>query len=218
MGVVEPGVIPVMADAIEARIGMGDLDGARDSPVEFQEQGRANGRPWALATAARCEGLLLAAQGEAAAASPVFERALAEHHQRWATAQLGRTLLAKGGVERRAKQKSTARESLGGALEIFDDLGARIWAERARAELARTGGRTRASDALTPTERRIAELVAQGGTNKEVAAAAFVSVKTVEANLSRIYAKLGVRSRVALAHHFAEERVRDQAEGSRAGT
>ena len=217
MGVVEPGVIPVMADAIEARIGIGDLDGAGDLLVEFEEQGRASGRPWALATAARCEGLLLAARGEAATALPVFQRALAEHHRVGQPLELGRTLLAKGEVERRAKQKSAARESLGAALEILEDLGARIWAERARAELARVAGRTTSSE-LTPTERRIAELVAQGGTNKEVAAAAFVSVKTVEANLSRIYAKLGVRSRVALAHHLAEERERDRAEDSRAGS
>jgi DNA-binding CsgD family transcriptional regulator len=218
MGVREPGVIPVLADAIEARIGMGDLDRADELLMEFDAQGRASGRPWALATAARGRGLLLAARGEAAAASPVFERALEEHRRVAQPLELGRTLLAKGEVERRAKQKSAARESVGGALAIFEDLGARIWAERARAELARTGGRSTASDALTPTERRIAELVAQGSSNKEVAAAAFVSVKTVEANLSRIYAKLGVRSRAALAHRFAEEHRREQAEGPQAGS
>jgi DNA-binding CsgD family transcriptional regulator len=215
MGVREPCVIPVHADAIEARIGMGDLDGAGDLLEEFEELGRASGRPWALATAARCRGLLLAAGGEAAAAPGAFERALDEHRRVPQPLELGRTLLAKGEVERRAKQKSAARESVGGALGIFEELGAKVWAERARAELARTGGRASASDAMTPTERRIAELVARGSSNKEVAAAAFVSVKTVEAHLSRIYAKLGVRSRAALAHRLAEERPRVPGEGSR---
>lgn len=215
MGVREPCVIPVLSDAIEARIGMGDLDGADGLLMEFEERGRASGSPWALATAARCRGLLLAAGGEAAAAPPVFARALDEHRRVPQPLELGRTLLAKGEVERRAKQKSAARDSVGSALAIFEDLGARIWAERARVELARAGGRTVASDAMTPTERRIAELVARGGSNKEVAAAAFVSVKTVEANLSRIYAKLGVRSRAALAHRLTEEQRREPEEGSR---
>ncbi len=213
MGVREPCVIPVLPDAIEARIGIGDLDGAAGLLEELEDLGETSGRPWALATAARCRGLLLAARGEAEAAPPMFERALEEHRRVSQPFELGRTLLAKGEVERRAKKKSAARESVGAALEIFEDLGARIWDERARAELARTGGRTADSDVITPTERRIAELVAEGGSNKEVAAAAFVSVKTVEAHLSRIYAKLGVRSRAGLAHRLAEERSREGSTG-----
>jgi DNA-binding NarL/FixJ family response regulator len=84
------------------------------------------------------------------------------------------------------------------ALELFDTLGAAVWAERAAAELARISGR-RAAGALTETERRVAELVADGLSNKEVAARLFVSVRAVEANLSKVYAKLGVRSRTQLA-------------------
>ena len=218
MGVVEPGVIPVMADAIEARIAIGDLDGARDLLVEFEEQGRASGRPWALATAARCEGLLLAARGEAAAALPVFQRALAEHHRVGQPLELGRTLLAKGEVERRAKQKSAARESLGDALAIFDDLGARIWAERARAESSPGPADCLATSSdLTPTERlRSPESVAQGATEQGGSGS---SVRVREdgrgQSVPGIYAKLGVRSRVALAHHIAEERERDQSRGMR---
>jgi DNA-binding CsgD family transcriptional regulator len=77
-------------------------------------------------------------------------------------------------------------------------MGARLWAGRARAELGRIGGRAR-SDGLTPTEQRVADLVAEGRSNKEVADALFVSVRTVEANLTRVYAKLGIRSRTELA-------------------
>ena len=103
-----------------------------------------------------------------------------------------------GGVQRRLKRKAAARRSLEEALAILEATGAPLWAERARAELARIGGRTRAGG-LTPTEERVADLVAEGRSNKEVADALFVSVRTVEANLTRIYAKLGVRSRTELA-------------------
>jgi DNA-binding CsgD family transcriptional regulator len=85
-------------------------------------------------------------------------------------------------------------------------LGAPLWAARAREGLARIGGRT-AGSGLTPTERRIAELAAQGSSNKEIAAALFVTVKTVEATLSRVYRKLGIRSRAALGHTLARQSV-----------
>jgi DNA-binding NarL/FixJ family response regulator len=117
----------------------------------------------------------------------------------------GRTLLALGEVQRRAKQKRAARVSLEAALATFEELGAKLWAEKARAELARISGRAPAGG-LTPTEQRIAELVAEGGSNKEVAAALFVTVKTVERNLTRIYEKLGVRSRTELASRYATPR------------
>jgi DNA-binding CsgD family transcriptional regulator len=209
MGVREPGVIPVLPDAIEARVGVGDLDGASALVDELQELARTTRRPWALATAGRTRGLLLAARGDAAGADSAFEDALVEHPRVGQPLELGRTLLAKGEAERRARRKSAARQSVEQAIAIFDELGARVWSDRARRELARTGRRAAAHDGLTHTERRIAELVATGASNKEVAAAAFVSVKTVEANLSRIYAKLGVRSRAALAHRLAEEARRD---------
>jgi DNA-binding CsgD family transcriptional regulator len=211
MGVREPGVIPVLPDAIEARIGVGDLDGAAVLLDELEDMTRARRRPWALATAARGRGSLLAAHGDAAGAASAFRRALDEHPRVGQPLELGRTLLAKGEAERRARQKSAARESVEHAIAIFDEVGASLWSDRARAELARTGLRASSSDGLSPSERHIAELVARGATNKEAAAAAFVSVKTVEANLSRVYAKLGVRSRTALAHRLAEK---DRKDGS----
>ena len=129
----------------------------------------------------------------------MFERALEEHRRVPQPLELARTLLAKGLVERRAKQKSLARQTLQQALGIFEELGAPLWAAKARAELARIGGRAPAGDALTPTERRIAELVAEGKTNKEVAAILVVAERTVESALTQIYRKLDVRSRTELA-------------------
>ena len=117
--------------------------------------------------------------------------------------ELARTYLAQGSIERRAKQKAEARAALGQAEAIFDDLGARLWLERTQRELARTGVTRSLDRQLTPTERRVAELAATGAQNKEIAGALFVSVKTVEANLSRVYAKLGIRSRVELASGLA---------------
>ncbi len=118
--------------------------------------------------------------------------------------ELGRTLLALGTAQRRAKQRGVARASLGRALALFEQLGARLWAGRAADELARIGGRVASRDELTSAERRVAELVAQGWSNREVAAALFVTVKTVEAALSRVYGKLGARSRSDLTRRLVE--------------
>ena len=146
MGVREPCVIPVHADAIEARIGLGDLEGAAELLDEFEDLARATQRPWAVATAARCRGLLLAANGDGTAAMLLFERALDEHRHVAQPLELARTLLAKGQVERRARQRSTARTTLQQALAIFDEVDSPLWAAKARAELARIGGRAPAGD------------------------------------------------------------------------
>ena len=106
-------------------------------------------------------------------------------------------------MQRRVKQRAAARATLERSLELFDELGAALWAEQAAAELARISGRGPASAELTETERRVAELVAEGLSNKEVAARLFVSVRAVEANLSKVYAKLGIRSRTQLASRMA---------------
>ena len=113
-----------------------------------------------------------------------------------------RTLLALGGALRRAKRKRDARATLDEAVQVFEELGATLWVQKARAEVGRIGGRAASHGELTPTERRVAELVAQGRTNKEVAGALFVSARTVEGHLSHVYRKLGLRSRAELARRF----------------
>jgi DNA-binding CsgD family transcriptional regulator len=149
--------------------------------------------------AVRCRALLVADAGDPVGAQDLFEQALAEHGRTEDPFQLARTLLAQGATQRRAKQRGAARETLHNAMRIFDDLGAPLWAKQARVELGRIGGRAPSPDALTPTERRVAALVAEGQTNREVAAALFVGERTVESHLTHIYAKLGVRSRTELA-------------------
>jgi DNA-binding CsgD family transcriptional regulator len=114
-----------------------------------------------------------------------------------------RTLLAKGRVHHRRKEKRLATETLGEAVGIFEELGSPLWAERARIELGRAGLRQRDPDALNVTEQQVAELAAQGLSNQEIAQRAFLSVKTVEANLTRVYRKLGIRSRAGLARRLS---------------
>jgi DNA-binding CsgD family transcriptional regulator len=116
-----------------------------------------------------------------------------------------RTRLALGRVLRRVQQRSAAHATLTDALRRFEELGAPLWGGRAREELTRIGGRAPSTGDLTPTEQRIAEYVAAGMTNREVAAALFVTPKTVESALTRVYRKLGVRSRTELARRLADQ-------------
>ena len=148
---------------------------------------------------------MLAARGDLAGASASGDEAVRVHDRLPLPFELGRTLLVRGTVERRAKRKREARDTLTKALEIFDGLGATLWADTARAELARIGGRAPSSLELTPTEEEVAALVAAGSTNREAADALFISIHTVEANLKRIYRKLGVRSRTELASKFRSD-------------
>jgi len=117
----------------------------------------------------------------------------------------GRTLLALGSVQRRARQKRKARETLESARTTFERIEEHAWRDRARDELARIGGRTPAGSELTEAEKRVAALVTGGRSNKEIAAALFLSVNTVESTLSRIYSKLGVRSRTELASRLTQK-------------
>ena len=190
-------------DTIEVLIALGELTQARSYLGQFEERAQRLGGPWPLAAAARCRGLLAGTEGDFAAAFEAFERALAEHGRMHGSFERGRTLLALGATQRRAKQKRAARESLQRALVLFDELGARLWAAKARDELARIGGRRSPAKELTETEQRVASHAAEGLSNKEIAATLYMSVHTVEAHLSRIYRKLGVRSRTELGHRLA---------------
>jgi DNA-binding CsgD family transcriptional regulator len=201
-GVAEPGHMRFAFDLVEALISSGEFGEAEARLARLEFGARRLDRASGLATAARCRGLLSASTGDLTAAEKWFEAALREHDRRPMPMERGRTLLAFGTTQRRAKQKRAARETLGAALTTFDDLGATTWATRTRAELGRIGGRTSAGTRLTSGEERVARLVAAGQSNKEVARALFVTERTVEANLSKIYAKLGVRSRTQLARRL----------------
>ena len=200
----EPALFRFHGDAIETLLALGEHDAATALLAELEEQARATGGVWALTIASRCRALLSAAAGDGDAAYASLDRALELHEQLQEPFERGRTLLVRGTLQRRNRKKRPARESLTQALAVFDELGARLWSERARAELRRIGGRAPATPGvLTPTEERVAALVAAGRTYREVADALFISPKTVQWNLSKIYRKLGVRSRAELAAKLA---------------
>jgi DNA-binding CsgD family transcriptional regulator len=106
-------------------------------------------------------------------------------------------------VRRQAQQKRAAREALDLALAVFVELEAPLWSERTRGELRRISGRQPAPDWLTETELRVASLAARGRSNREIAAELFMAVSTVEMHLSRVYRKLGIRSRSGLSTQLA---------------
>ena len=183
--------LPAWADAIETTVVLGELDTARSYLEQYEVNAGRLGGPLSKGRVRRCRGLLAVAEGDLPAALVALERSLADAEPY--PLEHARTLLCLGVVRRQAQQKRAAREALEQALAIFEALGARLWAEKARAELARISGRAPASGDLTETERRVAELAAQGRTNKQIAAELFMGVSTVESHLSRVYRKLGVR-------------------------
>ena len=194
---------PAGALALESLVAAGPLAEAARQIDRFEADARALESPLALSVASRCRGLLAAANGDFDEALASLARAL-DLQQRGAWPfERARTLLLLGRTQRRAKQKSAAKQSLEGALAILDRLPAPLWAERTREELARLGLRRVDRHELTETERRVAELAASGLRNREVAAELFISPKTVEANLARAYRKLGIRSRAELGARLA---------------
>jgi len=198
--VLEPAMRLELGDLVEALIAVGELSEADQILATWQERAVALDRASALAILARGRGLLLAARGDLDGALASFEQALAEHARSTDPFQHARTLLALGRTQRRAKRRGDARTTLDTALAAFERLGAPPWADQTRAELARIGGRTASRGELTEAERRIATLVAEGRTNRQVAAALFLTEHSVETALTRVYRKLGVRSRTELAH------------------
>jgi DNA-binding CsgD family transcriptional regulator len=196
-GLVSPSTLRLFPDDIEALVALGEVDVAARTLEQYEKRVRALRWGWGIATAQRCQGLVRAAHGDLAEAIRALDRALHRHEDVPEPFELGRTLLVMGEVQRRAKQKRAARTYLGRALEVFQGLGARLWARRVTAELERAAGVPGGLD-LTATERRVADLVALGHTNREVADSLFMSIKTVEVNLTRTYRKLGVRSRAEL--------------------
>lgn len=201
MGHLNPGTHQLLSEAIEALVGVGELKLAREYLERLTKRGRALDSPWALATSARCRGILASVEGDPEGALDAFADALDEHERLPQPFERARTLLALGMTQRRAKQRRAARQSLQHAFTIFEELGAAVWSDRARAELGRIGGR-RTATTLTSSEERVAALVAQGRTNREVAEELYITERTVEGHLSHIYGKLGIRSRTELARRF----------------
>ena len=194
-----PAVLRTMPDTIEALLAVDRVDDAAHLVATLEQHAAQSQLPWGSATAARCRGLLEATHGRLDAAQTALERAVQEHDRLPQPFERARTLLALGTVQRRAKQKRAARESLNTALRLFEAQGAMLWAARTSGELARISGRASSPLALTPTEEQVATLVADGRTNREVGGSLFMSVKTVETNLTHIYRKLGITSRRELA-------------------
>jgi len=152
------------------------------------------------ALAARAQGLMLAARGELVAGIEAMDAALAAHARGQWPYEHGRTLLEKGSIERRAKRKAAAKRTLEQALAILEPLDAQVWISCTRDELSRIGLRkAKSSDGLTPAQTRVAELVASGLSNPEVARQLHMSLRTVESHLSRVYREHGVKSRAQLA-------------------
>jgi len=199
MGIREPGIFPFVPDRVEGLVALGRLEEAEVLDGEWEALGRALNRPRVLATGARCRALLHAARAELSDADEALQEALSHHAGFPNALELGRTLLVRGQLLRRLKRKKPAREALERARSIFESIGAKLWTARASSELTRIGGRAPSPLELTPSERQVAEAAASGATNREVAERLFLSVNTVEATLTRVYRKLGVRSRTELA-------------------
>ena len=193
-----------MPDLVEALIGLGQIREAEPHLRRLEEQAEALGRVWARATALRCRALIAAAAGDLDAAQRAAEASVGLLEGDVQPFETARSLLVLGQIHRRGKRKRLAREYLDRAETAFRDLGARLWADRANAELGRIGGRPSTPFDLTETERNVASLVARGYTNQEAADALFVSPSTVQANLKRVYHKLGVRSRTELAAQIGQ--------------
>jgi DNA-binding CsgD family transcriptional regulator len=212
-GVANPNILRFVPDLIEAHLLCGNAERARILLAWLEERARSTGLSHPAAAAARCRGLLAADAEQSVAA---FEAARREHARRSMPFELARTLLCEGEVLRRWRRPAAARSALREALGLFERLGARPWADRAAAELAATGIRTVSSkfraariDALTPQELQIARMVADGLNNAEAAAAMFLSRKTVETHLTRVYRKLEIRSRTDLTRLLVAGSVMD---------
>jgi DNA-binding CsgD family transcriptional regulator len=188
-----------MPEEIEALIELGQLDRAEPMIEWFERCGANVDRAWALAAAGRCRGLLCASRGDIDGALAALQRALEQHDRCSMPLERARTLLSLGRVQRRCGMRGQARATLAEALTIFERAGVPVWAERTRGELERVGRRAALPETLTQTETRVAELAASGLANREIAERAFLTTKAVEANLTRVYRKLGIRSRGGLA-------------------
>jgi DNA-binding CsgD family transcriptional regulator len=187
-----------LPDAIEALVVLGRLDDAEPLVAALESNGARLDRPWMLAVGARGRVMLLAARGDLDAATAAAQHAMEHHNRLPMPFERARTQLLVGQLHRRGRRKQAATHVLEQAMNTFEAVGAPVWAARARADLARVNVAPKDGTVLTPSERSVAEKAAAGLSNRDIAAAMFLSPKTVEMNLSRVYRKLGIRSRAQL--------------------
>jgi DNA-binding CsgD family transcriptional regulator len=197
----EPSVRWWTPDHTELLLECGRIEDAARLIDAWEADAARVAREWVLGHVTRCRGLVAAARGDVDEGLVLLERAITDHEAVDDCFGRARALLALGIIRRRARQKRPARQAIEAAIEAFDAIGASGWAAKARAELGRVSGRKRAQG-LTAAERRVATLVAEGRTNREVATALFLGERTVASHLTHIYAKLGVRSRTELARRL----------------
>jgi DNA-binding CsgD family transcriptional regulator len=208
-----PTAVPFMGDLVEAHIRAGNPERAGDLLSRLDDSAAETGLVFPAAAAARCRGMLA---DDPDLAGVHFAEAARLHALVAVPFEAARTRLCEGEALRRLRRPAAARPVLRAALTAFDGLGARPWAARAEAELAATGlhrpprpaDQAVSLDALTPQELQIARVVAEGLNNVEAAAVLYLSRKTIEAHLTRVYRKLGLRSRTDLARVFAPLRDR----------
>ena len=194
----EPSVRWWIPDHAELLLEVGRIEDAVRLLDVWEADAARVAREWVLAHVTRCRGFVAAARGDVEHALTLLAQAVIGHEAIGDPFGRARALLALGTIRRRAREKRTAREAIEAALDGFETIGAAGWAAKTHAELGRISGRSRA-EGLTAAERRVAALVAEGRTNREVAAALFLGERTVASHLNHIYAKLGVRSRTELA-------------------
>ena len=197
----EPSVRWWTPDYVDLLLEDGRIDDAVRVVDVWDADAARTAREWVSAHVTRCRGLVAAAEAEVDRAASLLERAVSEHEQVGDPYGAARALLGLGVVQRRERKKRGARDAIEAAVVGFEQLGAAMWVEKARSELGRIGGRRR-QEGLTAAEQRVANLVAEGRTNREVAAALFITERTVASHLSHVYAKLGVRSRTELARRL----------------
>ncbi|GAA1669567.1 LuxR family transcriptional regulator [Fodinicola feengrottensis] len=199
MGIGEPALCDWQADLAEAYIRLGNDDRARTVIERAVGQAEHLDRSGVLAALGRAEGLRLASIGQADGAADVLQAAADRFAMLSMPLEHGRTLLELARMERRRRHRSAAERASENALEIFERAGAQPWLEKARSEAGTPDAVRTAGPVLTADERQVTAMAIGGATNAEIARTLFVSVKTVEAKLSRIYRKVGVRSRRQLA-------------------
>jgi DNA-binding CsgD family transcriptional regulator len=204
-GIAGPPISPFDVDHLEALLGCHDRAAAGSVTDELVAVADRAGRRSAQAAGQHCRALLAAHDGDLYRAIGHLDSALSFDGKALNDFSRGRVLVLQGVLHRRLKQKAAARASLERARELFQSTGSAHWLVVADGELARLGQRRGDGLTLTDTERRVAELASQGMTNREVAERAFVSPKTVEANLARVYRKLGIRSRAELGALMAAQ-------------